>query len=84
MTNDTDYTPIDCAEYSRHELTIMRQQPLRLAWHDQTGAACLETVHPIDLQTCKKVEYLLARKQNGQMLKLRLDKIIRAALYEDK
>lgn len=84
MTDYTDYIPIDCAEYSRYELAIMRRQWLRLAWRDLDGAPYLEAVQPLDLQTRNKAEFLLARSRSGKQLKLRLDQIIRAVPYQNE
>jgi len=74
----SDYVPIDCELYSQYELTIMHAQHLRTAWRDSTGAAHLQTLLPVNLQTREHAEYLLARTQDGAVLEIRLDRIIRA------
>ena len=71
-----DYSPIDCATYSRYELAILRRQPLRLRWRDVDGIVHLEVVVPTDLQTAQGVEYLEARTSDGRTLRWRLDEIV--------
>jgi len=74
----SDYIPIDCALYSRYELTILHRQRLRVAWHDPDGTTHVAVLQPIDLQTRQHAEYLLAKNASGALLELRLDRIVRA------
>ena len=70
-----DYTPIDCARHSEYELAILRAERLRIYWcqlHDQPQ---VEILKPSDLQTRNHAEYLIAERQNGQRLEIRLDHI---------
>ncbi len=72
----TDYRPIDCADYSRYELAILRRQTLLLSWCDETLMVHLEVVEPKDLQTRAGEEFLIARRRDGRRLRVRLDRIL--------
>lgn len=78
MSDHTDYTPIDCEQYSRYELAIMHRQRLRIAWRDHDGDSHLENLLPINLNTRNHAEYLLVRGWSGKERELRLDRIIKA------
>jgi Rho-binding antiterminator len=76
----SDYTPISCELYARYEHWIVRRRTIRIAWREieprlQTH---VESLRPIDLQTRRHVEYLVARRPTGECLELRLDFIMRA------
>jgi transcriptional antiterminator Rof (Rho-off) len=70
------YHPISCADYSRYEVSILHQEPLRLAWKDENDQLHLQALFPIDLQTRDKGEFLVARDNSGQSFSIRLDYII--------
>lgn len=72
----SDYRPVDCADYSRYELAILRRQRLLLSWRDERAVCHLEVVRPTDLQTRCGEEFLLAESTDGSPLKLRLDRIL--------
>lgn len=72
------YTPIPCDLYARYELAILHHQRLRIAWRGPEGDLHLETLLPVDLQTRRHAEYLLARTGGDGILELRLDRIVRA------
>lgn len=83
MSDDDDnYTPIDCGVYSEYELAIMHRRRLRLHWQDENGIDHVESVMPQDLLTRDKCEYLIAERQDGSTLQLRLDHILRAAVAD--
>lgn len=69
------YRPVSCTTYSAYELAIMHRQPLRLAWEGAAGEHHIGMLLPVDLETCRGEEFLIAR-HGGQMLRLRLDRII--------
>lgn len=73
-----DYTPIDCEQYSRYELAIMHRQRMRVAWQDSAGCAHLEALHPVNLRSHDRAEFLLAKNRFGKILELRLDRILKA------
>lgn len=75
----SDYTPIDCEQYCRFELAVMHRQQLRVAWRDDNGSPHLQTLLPVNLNTRDHAEYLLAQTAWGQVLELRLDRIIGAS-----
>ncbi|MGD8379973.1 MAG: transcriptional antiterminator, Rof [Gammaproteobacteria bacterium] len=74
----TDYNPIDCQTYSRYELAILHQTALVLCWRDTSGIAHLESLMPLDLETRRGEEFLIARTRAGRSICLRLDHIIEA------
>lgn len=82
MSDDDDYTPIDCGVYSEYEVGIMHRRRLRLHWQDENGTDHVESVMPQDLETRDKCEYLIAQRQDGSTLQLRLDRILRAAVAD--
>lgn len=76
----SDYTPISCELYARYERWIVRRRTIRVIWREYGSGeqTHLESLHPIDLQTRRHVEYLVARRPSGERLELRLDRIVRA------
>lgn len=82
MSDDDNYTPIDCGLYSEYELAIMHRRPLRLHWQDEQGGDHIDHVVPQDLETADKREYLIAARQDGTTLRLRLDRILKAAVAD--
>ncbi len=82
MSDDENYTPIDCGVYSEYELAIMHRRTLRLHWLDEQGDDRMESVMPKDLKTEEKREYLIAERQDGGTLKIRLDRIQKAAVAD--
>lgn len=82
MSDDEGYTPIDCGLYSEYELAVMHRRPMRLHWRDEAGTDHIEVVLPQDLRTEDKCEYLHAERQDGTTLRLRLDRIVRAAVAD--
>jgi len=71
----TDYTPIDCGQYSEYELAILRQKRLRICWHDADGQSHIDVLMPIDLFTRSSEEFLLLDRGDGAPFELRLDRI---------
>lgn len=71
----TDYTPIDCGQYSEYELAILRQKRLRICWHDADGQSHIDVFMPIDLFTRSSEEFLLLDRGDGEPFELRLDRI---------
>lgn len=82
MSDEETYTPIDCGVYSEYELAIMHKRRMRLHWQDEEGNDHVESVMPKDLKTEEKREYLIAEGQDGNSLKVRLDRIKKAAVAE--
>lgn len=75
MADQDDYRPIDCHRYSQLEVAILRRWRLRLCWQDEHGDAHVEVVEPFDLRTANHEEFLLARRDNGETLRVRLDRL---------
>lgn len=82
MSDEENYTPIDCGVYSEYELAIMHKRRLRLHWQDEDGTDHVESVMPTDLKTEAKQEYLIAEQQDGGTLQVRLDRIKKAAVAD--
>ncbi len=79
--DEGEYQPVSCTAYSAYELAIMHRQALRLAWQEPPGEHHIGVLMPLDLETCRGEEFLIARS-GGRVLRLRLDRILasRAAL----
>jgi len=77
MSDDNDYTPIDCGLYSEYELLIMHRRRLRMHWRDEVGADHLETLRPTDLQTRQGEEFMYAVTDGGDQRCIRLDRILK-------
>lgn len=69
------YQPISCASYERLELSILHGEALLLSWQDAAGLDHLEVVRPRDLETCRGEEFLIACRESGSELRVRLDRI---------
>ncbi|MGH8495665.1 MAG: transcriptional antiterminator, Rof [Gammaproteobacteria bacterium] len=74
----SDYESIDCSTYSEYELAIMRHQRLRMRWRGEDGIDHLEIVRPVDLETLRGEEFLIAQTSVGERLRVRLDHILQA------
>lgn len=77
MSDETDYTPIDCGLYSEYELAIMHRERLRMHWRDEQGTDHLETLRPTDLQTHEHQEFMYAVTDAGDERCIRLDRILK-------
>ncbi len=75
MENDDEYRPIDCHRYSQLEVSILRHWRLRMRWEDRDGVTHVETLVPLDLRTERHAEFLIARRDNGEELRIRLDRL---------
>ena len=71
----TDYTPIDCGQYSEYELAIMHRQRLRISWQEPGGQPHIEVFTPVQLVTRNHEEFLVVLGRDGRQLELRLDHI---------
>lgn len=80
--SDDSYTPIDCGVYSEYEVAILHKRPVRLHWQDDEGGDHNEEVMPRDLKTEDKREYLIAERDDGSEIKVRLDRILKAAVAD--
>ena len=74
----SDYTPIDCGQYSEYELAILRKWKLRIGWKDEAGLSHVEMLVPRDLVTRQGEEFLIAETTAGERLEIRLDLITEA------
>ena len=75
MTDKRNYTPISCEFYSSLEVAILHKQGMRVVWHDDNGVMRVENLLLLDLKTEDGAEYLHGRAQNGELMRIRLDKL---------
>lgn len=73
----TDYTPIDCGQYSEYELAILNRQRLRITWREADGQSRIDALMPVDLQTRNHEEFLRVENSAGRHFELRLDYIVK-------
>jgi Rho-binding antiterminator len=71
----TDYTPIDCGQYSEYERAVLRRKRLRISWHDPHGQSHIDVFMPTDLFTRSGEEFLVLDRGDGKPFELRLDRI---------
>jgi len=71
-----EYRAIPCGEYSEYELAIMHRERWRLSWVED-NVIFDRVVAPLDLETCRGAEYLIAVDEAGSRLRIRLDRIRR-------
>lgn len=81
MSPAPQYSPMDCAQYSRLELAIVQKRALRLRWLGR-GVTHIEVVRPLDLRTRRHAEYLILRDALDRRRILRLDRIARFEVLE--
>lgn len=72
MTNDTHYSPINCAIHDCFELACMRKAVHRVEWVYQ-GEKLSETLRFLDIEYTKDGEYLIAENEQHEPRKIRLD-----------
>lgn len=77
MNQTSDYQPIDCGLHSRYEVAILHRAKLRVHWRDEQGTDHVERLLPQDLETRAGAEYLLARDEQHEPRRIRLDRIHR-------
>ena len=75
MTPAPAYSPMDCEQYSRLELAILRGRTLRLRWVGRCMSH-IEYVRPEDLRTRRHAEYLVLHDAMNRRRFLRLDRIV--------
>ncbi|MDZ7803657.1 hypothetical protein [Thiohalophilus sp.] len=76
--NDDRYQAISCADYSRYEEWIMHGQRLQIAWRDAQGQDYIGLLQPLDLQSRRRQEFLIAQPvSGGDTVHIRLDRILR-------
>ncbi len=73
------YRPIDCNLHSQYELYIMHHELLRMAWLDELGQEHLDLLMPKDMLTELGAEYIVCENNHDMDVKIRLDRIVRAA-----
>lgn len=71
----TDYRPIACGLYDRFEIAIVERRRLRVVWAEAEGVERCESLLPTGLETDRGEEFLLAEGVDGEVRRLRLDRI---------
>ena len=75
MTDNPDvYTPIACARYDVFEIAIMHGTQLHLTWHDDHGIQHHKLMRPLNLETVRGEEFLIAA-EGATHYRIRIDRI---------
>ena len=69
------YQPIPCALHDEYEIAIMHKKTLRIKWSNEEGNQHIENILAKDILVKDKQEFLVADRENGDALCIRLDKI---------
>ena len=69
------YRPIPCALHDEYEIAIMHKKTLRIKWSNEQGDQHTEKIQAKDILVKDKQEFLVADRENGDALCIRLDKI---------
>lgn len=76
---NSNYTPIACADYDIYEIAIMYRQTLELVWLDDEGSCHQDLLLAQDLKIINGAEYLIAQRLAAgvevESLRIRLDRI---------
>ncbi len=73
---ETPYTPVSCELHSTLELAIIQRRDLILQWKNSQGERLKQHVHPVDIITSNRQEYLIVNEAGRQHIEIRLDQII--------
>lgn len=73
MSDHDDYIPISCATYSDYEVAILHHRTLRVRWKEPGSEQHIARLRPLDLETKRGEEFLIAEDTRGERLRLRLD-----------
>lgn len=68
--NESSYRPIACADHERLELAALTRQ-----WLDLRVDGAVLRLLPLDVYTRDGAEWLVARNETGETIKLRLDRL---------
>ncbi|WP_417226436.1 Rho-binding antiterminator [Amphritea sp.] len=71
----TDYKPIQCDLHDGFEMACMRKLVDQVIWQDDDGRLQRDKLRFINTDTRDGAEFLVAADQNGQQLRIRLDRI---------
>lgn len=80
----TDYRPVSCEVHSLYEEAILFHRALRLSWQTPEGMMRTDLVRPLDVVTQHGEEFLIARTENREELRLRLDCIQQVEQVESR
>ena len=69
------YQPIPSALHDEYEIAIMHKKTLRIKWSNEEGNQHIENILAKDILLKDKQEFLVADRENGDALCIRLDKI---------
>lgn len=70
-----EYRPIPCMQHERLEFSVLRRLFLELEYV-KDGVRHRERVLPLDVNTRSGAEWLIARREHGDVIELRLDAIL--------
>ena len=69
------YQPISCAQHDLLELSVLRKSYLEVHYESE-GGVVQEGVFPVDVLTRNGEEWFKFKRKNGELLEIRLDRII--------
>jgi transcriptional antiterminator Rof (Rho-off) len=75
MNTEIPYVPVSCELHSILELAIIQHKDLLLHWQTPKGEFLQERVHPVDVITSNRQEYLIVNRGSQQHIEIRLDQI---------
>jgi len=78
-----NYKPISCGLHENFQLAVMRRAPLELSWRTDEESVRHATLLPRDVFTRQGAEFLEVEGQDGERLRIRLDRIIEAKWVAD-
>lgn len=71
----SDYSPVSCEAHSLYELAVMQRKRVFVRWQDSDGVKEMR-LHPIDVETKNREEFLVALDTKNETLRIRLDRIL--------
>lgn len=69
------YQPISCAQHERLELCVLRKSYLEVHYESE-GGSVQERAFPMDVLTRNGEEWFKFKRENGELVEIRLDRII--------
>ncbi len=71
----SDDEPVSCEAHSIYELAVMQRKTARVRWQDDDSVKEAR-LQAIDVETKSREEFLVARKSDNEILRIRLDRIL--------
>ena len=71
----SDYKPVSCEAHSLYELAVMQRTPAFVRWQEENEIREARLM-PLDVETKKREEFLIAEDSVQKKLRIRLDWIL--------